>query len=311
MSNFISDDYFFKFWQKKPLGKIDREELFALSYPEVVALAQNVVLGSVDGNRFGLKTGFPTSPPGQPMPDGKKLRQIQTQKLLVSRKLQVPIMRHFGEMAPAKIRSAVDIRGWSRIETLRKSGKPIVFLNSHFGPALLVPLFLERFGFSVVHFGALDILGSFRLEGYKNLEWVPTSSTFSAQLVAIGVDSLKSGDSIHLTGDGLTGSSAQLRPFLGKQRPVPEGAPYMAIVSGAAVVPTFLSIGDNGALTLQFCEPLWDIGGSFNRQERMDAMIQEYLHLLESRWLGDFGNVPRGLFKQHLAMADTAEQTVS
>ncbi len=101
---------------------------------------------------------------------------------------------------------------------------------------------------------------------------------------------LKRNEIVFILGERLVGADGVDVMFFGKQATLPRGAAYLALRSGAPIVPGFCIRGSNGSYEIFIEEPiLTDAGGDFNAAvrtytQRLADVIEGYIARYPDQW---------------------------
>jgi len=169
---------------------------------------------------------------------------------LVMQAAELPLVR----ASDASLARLVDVEGLQHLEEARAAGRGTILLSSHVGFSLLGCYVLRRRGYPVVRTGVSPgdgrVLQRMQRQATAQLARVWGRSTddilyeaaASAPLSLKRMHSALAGNQIlFLAGDGLMGSRGATASLLGKPVDFPTGWVSLARLTGASVIPTFVT----------------------------------------------------------------------
>jgi len=131
------------------------------------------------------------------------------------------------------------------------------------------------------------------------------SSYHSSQMVG-AYHVLRQGGMVVIAGDGVGGKRAVFEiPFHGRKRKFMGGLSELVQVTGAAVVPVFVSNDLHWCATIQFFPPIQQLAQIDGVEARdgssQEALTMAYVKLLEEYWSDHPASLPWRVMKQHLS----------
>ncbi|NNE57673.1 MAG: hypothetical protein HKN36_06155 [Hellea sp.] len=283
------------------------QQFLELPFDEAVAMAQSVATGNKPSNSNVLKL----KPTVDFLPKTiKRVTSIQHWnccQLYVDRVFQFYLMSAIDRMNGREFGSRISVQGRAVLGQLLTSGKPLIFLNSHFGPGQIAQICLAKMG---VSFTTLSARNFYEVLGIENpaIDVFQLFSSFDVKAIARGLEDLNAGKHIHLTGDGRSGSSGRNWNFFGRARTFHQGFSYLALKSGAIAVPIFTTIDHEAHITLTI-KPAFKVpDGQLSQSAQLKHMTGQYVKMLKNQWRKNPSNIPpRSLFKyQDLPMIRSA-----
>lgn len=216
------------------------------------------------------------------------------------------------QAAPAVFDAYVQVQGLEILAAAQAQGRGVIILNRHAALSTLSLLLLARQGVDdlmiVGRGGAkLDLLGLHRYKGRflvdAESQQVDEKVGLAAQMV-VGLQTLNRGGVLSIAADGYQVSQALTLPFYGRQRPFGVGFAELAVRSGAAVIPVFVTLSLSGHVQVQCTEPLASQGRT--AEERVRSLVLQYAAQYTAAWPRDLGNFYWGHLSKYLALPQSA-----
>ncbi|MBK6429597.1 AMP-binding protein [Candidatus Amarolinea dominans] len=216
------------------------------------------------------------------------------------------------QATPAVFDAYVQVQGLEILAAAQAQGRGVIILNRHAALSTLSLLILARQGaddLMIVGRGGakLDLLGLHRYKGRflvdDESQRVDEKVGLAAQMV-VGLQTLNRGGVLSIAADGYQVSQALTLPFYGRQRPFGVGFAELAVRSGAAVIPVFVTLSLSGHVQMQCTEPLTPQGQMAD--ERVRSLVQQYAAQYAAAWPHDLGNFYWGHLSKYLALPEIA-----
>lgn len=176
----------------------------------------------------------------------------------------------------------------------------IVLCNSHFGAGKAVNVILARCGFDIVSLDRVDI---FTQRHHKDgigritsIELGKKGGTFHLKQLFQCKKALESKAILHIAADGFRGGSGIEHDFLGRKREFRRSFAELAVMTSSVVIPVFGNLNPDGTIVLTLCDPLDPETFEGDRAERVSALCDAYIALLEHYWRES----PESIFKNDL-----------
>ncbi|MCA1749199.1 MAG: hypothetical protein ABR601_10620 [Parasphingopyxis sp.] len=273
------------------LSRADFQRFLDTPYDKVMEQVRVAASGSEVAYPFMVRPHLPSLGFEQRITDPAPREAIDARHVIVDRPMHLYILRAVFRMTDAEFGERVDIRGWDIFESARASGQGVFLLNSHFGPAHLVPIVLARLGCRMTGLTSTESYRVLDINLGDRFTPIELTSTFLPKALAMVREALRAGGIVHSTGDGYATHSTVKRRFLDRYRPFADGAGYLCHQTGAHCLPTFVRSDEFGKLRIEFGEPLSAAAPDASLEQTIDQLTGRYIALLEQRWLTDFGNV--------------------
>jgi amino acid adenylation domain-containing protein len=212
-----------------------------------------------------------------------------------------------GQMAADPFSRHITVRGWERLEAAHRQGRGVLVLNNHAVLGHLVMLPLVRAGLAEVGF-----IGT----GLRRLHWLGLNASDQLQLLVtrdedkhslatnlyLAKQILERGGLVQLAGDGYQGSGGLTLPFHGRLRPFRRGFAELALATGSVILPVFVNLALDGRVEIAFQEPLTTTGTAGDHIAQGDALIHNYVALLDRWWRESPGNISWLHMREFLAL---------
>lgn len=208
--------------------------------------------------------------------------------------------------APRSVWDAwVRVAGLEHVTGLLDVGKRVIVLNSHYGLGHIANVALARSGVHAIslptHNRLDSVYGVSATGSGERLHFIELGrGSFQLQGLARAREVLEQGKVLHLAGDGFRGGSAVKVNFLDGTRDLRGGFGYLALQTGAEVVPVFSTLGLDGKVLIEFEPVLARPDAGLGQREAIEIMVREYGKRLEERWRRDPGQVLADQIRQYL-----------
>jgi Kdo2-lipid IVA lauroyltransferase/acyltransferase len=134
-----------------------------------------------------------------------------------------------------------------------------------------------------------------RVRGERGIGFIYVDRHDTSPLAIIeAVNALRRNEVLALLGDRDGSSHTMILDFFGKPAPIPLGAAYLALASGAPVIPVFVPL-ENGRYSTLMDEPIWFRGGHGSHTaviregtERILRVFEKYIRLYPDQWYNFF-----------------------
>lgn len=186
----------------------------------------------------------------------------------------------------------LEFDGLERVEEAQREGRGVLLVNSHFGAGQVLGIVLARLGYSVTFQPLHDWFAKFDIRPPEGLTVTTLQGSFLARRLLEAQRVLQRGEIFLMAPDGHQGEGLTRElPFLRRVRPFSPSFAELTLLSGALAIPAFAPVEEDGTVRLDFLPPLDERPDLSDRAARVDAMLEQYVALLEGRWLSDPGNV--------------------
>lgn len=218
-------------------------------------------------------------------------------------------------MSERKLRKYVTINGLEHLEIAQKEGKGVIILNSHFGLAQVSLTLFPILGYK-------EFYTIVRAKGLESLKFEGINEKVSPKLLAFKDNSqselfkqmyrarevLNNGGIVHLLGDGYHGMSSITLPFLGKLRGFRPSYVDLSLSTGAVILPVFNDCAMKGKITVDILPPLDKGDENMKPEDARLYITEQYVKLLEERWLAQPWNINWRFIEKHLYQVDANEE---
>ncbi len=161
----------------------------------------------------------------------------------LARRVFVAQVRHYLEtfrilrLTPERLRSMVDIEGWSHLAQAHARGKGVILASAHLGPVVLCGQILTARGLdvSVLVEAKSGEMGRL-IDRARSAMGIKTIDTRSVMAVA---RALVRGGVVGVLGDRALAGVGERVTFFGREALLPSGHVALALRTGAALVPAF------------------------------------------------------------------------
>lgn len=192
------------------------------------------------------------------------------------------VLRHTGVSTLEELNKFVVMKGFENFEAANARGKGVVFVACHMGAFefQITSMALRRLNFMVIGTPLKDKRLNDLMWKHRNKNGTNAVERDKATFPMLKV--LKAGGSVALLIDQDTKVKSTFVNFFGIQASTPVGAALLALKTGAAVLPAFSHLGDDG---LQHIEILPEIPLRNTGSEEADIQFntQVYTNIIEAR----------------------------
>ncbi|MDP2726454.1 MAG: lysophospholipid acyltransferase family protein [Dehalococcoidia bacterium] len=226
-----------------------------------------------------------------PDADGGRFREITRQVFRNGAKNYFDLFR-LPRLHVSQIERILTIHHWERLEQALAQGRGLILATAHFGNFDMVGQILAGRSFRVTALAEpLEPPRLFRLvTALRNSQGLSFEPVGPAALRSI-LRALRRGEIVGLACDrDLQGNGLRL-PFFGEETRLPAGAIYLAVRTGAPVVPAFVVRQRNNTFTAFIEEPL-DLDGADSEEEavrlgtgKIASLLESYISRYPDQWL--------------------------
>lgn len=226
-----------------------------------------------------------------PGADERRLRAIARQVFRNAAKNYFDLFR-LPRLPASQVERILTIHHWERLEEALDRGRGLILATAHFGNFDLVGQVLVGRSFRVTALvEPLEPPRLFRLvTALRNSQGLHFEPVGPAALRAV-LRALRQGEIVGLACDrDLQGNGLEL-PFFGEEARLPAGAIYLALKTGAPIVPAFVVRERDNTFTAFVEEPL-DIEGAGDEEEvvrrgarQMASLLEKYISRYPEQWL--------------------------
>ncbi|MBV7339688.1 hypothetical protein KFU94_68050 [Chloroflexi bacterium TSY] len=222
------------------------------------------------------------------------------------------IWRHWGmdiliRCTPAEFEQLVTICGQENLQKAQEERKGIILARAHMVLSSLIGHWLNQNGFSKqTNIGQIN-----KIFQKRNIETTKFAVSFEiARQVMQAKKALAHGGVAHILPDGYRGSGGLPLPFCQRHHEFRTGFADLALTTGAAVIPAFVSLDLNGHIEIQFSKPL-DVGPTTMEQgERVELLIRQYATLLEKHWREEPWLISWQWIEKYLELPESIPNTI-
>lgn len=196
-------------------------------------------------------------------------------------------------LLPAQVERILTIHHWERLEEALAGGRGLILATAHFGNFDLVGQVLAGRSFRVTALAEpLEPPKLFRLvTALRNCQGLAFEPVGPGALRSV-VRALHRGEIVGLACDrDLQGNGLRI-PFFGQETRLPAGAVYLALKTGAPIVPAFVVRQPNNTFTAFVEEPIRVETKSGNEEEavrqgtqKMATLLEKYISRYPDQWI--------------------------
>jgi lauroyl/myristoyl acyltransferase len=198
------------------------------------------------------------------------------------------------------MQQAVVLSGQNFLAEARQSGRGILLLNTHgVTPAgEMLPILLQQLGYA----DFMLFTGKSRLQNnpalrkaFQQYFAVTQDELVISKFLGLQMDAaqqkLRVGGIVSIAPDGRSGQLTLSLPVCGRERAFSTGFADLSIETGAVAIPTRCVILPTGKIQVTFLPPLDSGAADAPRQERIHALVEQYVAFLEATWKLDPANI--------------------
>lgn len=172
---------------------------------------------------------------------------------------------------------------------LNRGKRGVVLCYGHFGVAKLANVVIARSGFDVVSLDRLDVFTQRdHVEGIGKITSLELGKrkggSFHLKQLFQCKKALENNSILLITADGFRGSSGVEHDFLGKRRSFRRGFAELAVATDSLVIPIFGVLSEDGTIVLSLTEPMEPNDMGVDKEDRVNALCDEFIRRLEERW---------------------------
>jgi len=238
----------------------------------------------------------------------EKQTQLECQRLYDTALNRV-LMAQLPRLSKEALQRRYLVEGWQHFADEHSAGRPVILAGSHFGVGRVFPAWLARQGIRVLSIEGVDeleLMGASRPEG---LLVRVNRGEFTAQHLLEALRVMGAGGCVHITGDHLVNGQQRSRTmrWCGFEVDYPLGLPTLSLLSGAVIVPYFVSLiasgSDRGRVRVEFKPKITPPSSRgldpTQRQDAILALSEEYARVLMAESEKTPGNLFRNLSGNH------------
>lgn len=200
---------------------------------------------------------------------------------------------------PEEMDQWIEVVGHAKLQRAQERGRGVILVHSHtisLRIALRYLKGLDSYDQALVQMIAMeDDLAEGEWEALQRQRYVEQLYTCKRTLERGGIASI--------AGDGPWGLSQGVTlPFHGRQRDFKTGFAYLAVTTGAPVLPVFNNVEMTGKTRIEFGDPFALASPVQTPAEQVEALVRAYAALLKERWRVDAANIPTVTMLEHMAL---------
>ncbi|MFN8443073.1 MAG: condensation domain-containing protein [Caldilineaceae bacterium] len=127
------------------------------------------------------------------------------------------------------------------------------------------------------------------------------NTKFLSLQMEVAQQKLRAGGIVWIAPDGGSGQRTVTMPVLGRERTFSTGFAELSLETGATAIPTRCVLLPNGTIQVTFLPPLDSGTIDAPHEERVRALMQQYVAFLEETWQLQPGNIEPSFMKRYLA----------
>jgi KDO2-lipid IV(A) lauroyltransferase len=190
--------------------------------------------------------------------------------------------------APAFSRS-VAVEGWEHVEAALARGRGAILANQHTAVGQVLALVVQRRGLELATIGDNRLKLALMSEAGNEARSRPgppeKAHAKFVHYLANARQVLSDGGLVQIAADSHSGNGRVRLVLFGRGRMFWPGFAELADMTGAAVIPVFISIDDRERVTVRFDPPLAGADPAARRPERVKALLSRYRDWYERRWI--------------------------
>jgi KDO2-lipid IV(A) lauroyltransferase len=227
---------------------------------------------------------------------GEQLGEPAVRRAPVHRALANNVGRDYRLAALARLSAPafsrwVAVEGWEHVEAALARGRGAILANQHTAVGQVLALVVRRRGLDLATVGdnrlKLALISETESDAPPKPQ-TPVASDPQAKFVhylANARQVLSDGGLVQIAADSHSGNGRVRLVLFGRGRMFWPGFAELADMTGAAVIPVFISIDDRERVTVRFDPPLAGAGPEARRPERVKALLSRYRDWYERRWI--------------------------
>lgn len=194
--------------------------------------------------------------------------------------------------------------GLEQVLSRQAIGKASILLLSHTGAGAAIVLALNRMGLKLNAIVYDDFYTGSGIRGIEDVTFLKVGGgdgKYSLKEVRLAYEVLQRGELLVVMGDGFQGEGAVQKEFLGKLRDFNMGFANLAQLTDTPIFPVFSKIAPDGVISVEVLQPL-EVDPQSTRKKQREALLQQYIFLLEDYWKTKPGNADWMHVKKYLKM---------
>jgi lauroyl/myristoyl acyltransferase len=228
---------------------------------------------------------------------GEQLGEPAVRRAPVHRALANNVGRDYRLAALARLSAPafsrwVAVEGWEHVEAALARGRGAILANQHTAVGQVLALVVRRRGLDLATVGdnrlKLALISETESDAPPKPQ-TPVASDPQAKFVHYLANArrvLMDGGLVQIAADSYSGNGRVRLVLFGRGRMFWPGFAELADMTGAAVIPVFISIDDRERVTVRFDPPLAGAGPEARRPERVNALLSSYRDWYERMWIG-------------------------
>ena len=203
--------------------------------------------------------------------------------------------------------SLIEVEGWEHVQKAVEQGNGVVLLTTHVGIPRLLRWYLRTRDYRVCYLLKMGLpntgkhsfrsrFGRWHRNRYRlDDDELFGQEEFSVQYLKKAYRHLKQNGLVNIAGDGSSGDQRIPVTICGKKTSFATGGLSLGLLSGAAVLPCFTTIGSSPQFRLVIQGPLQGNQGA-GHQQQLESMLRDYVVRIEAYIRQNPANVFRPLY---------------
>jgi KDO2-lipid IV(A) lauroyltransferase len=225
----------------------------------------------------------------------ERLRGAGVRRAPVHRALANNVGRDYRLAALARLSAPafsrwVAVEGWEHVEAALARGRGAILANQHTAVGQVLALVVQRRGLELATIGDNRLKLALMSEAGNEARSRPgppeKAHAKFVHYLANARQVLSDGGLVQIAADSHSGNGRVRLVLFGRGRMFWPGFAELADMTGAAVIPVFISIDDRERVTVRFDPPLAGAGPEARRPERVNALLSSYRDWYERMWIG-------------------------
>ena len=224
----------------------------------------------------------------------ERLRGAGVRRAPVHRALANNVGRDYRLAALARLSAPafsrwVAVEGWEHVEAALARGRGAILANQHTAVGQVLALVVQRRGLELATIGDNRLKLALMSEAGNEARSRPgppeKAHAKFVHYLANARQVLSDGGLVQIAADSHSGNGRVRLVLFGRGRMFWPGFAELADMTGAAVIPVFISIDDRERVTVRFDPPLAGADPAARRPERVKALLSRYRDWYERRWI--------------------------